>query len=396
MTRTSTPHQHQHKPGASSPTTSLNTNLGKCFGLEEHDGYLPVDLFQLESPAPAAKLAQPTVVVPGFTPEQLNPPAKSEPVAAEAYRSYLMSGATSSEATKEFGLRRAARDLGWPGCEEDLSALPWHLVTAEDCQTLVRAWRSDLSNGTIKSYLSSVRGVARACAIRRIMPSDQYMLIKEVSAPKGRNRKGKGRCVEVESRNTVMDECASDDTVRGLRDRAMIALMFCTGMRRAEIASLLDQDIDLDNRDLTVTVKGGDTVQKFIPEMVIEPLQLWRQARRTAGFKKGPFFCRVLQTLEIRNEALTGPGIRYVLRRRSDLADLDRVINPHDCRRTLATELIATKGEGFAQLVLGHANLSTTLLYDRRSEMSVRAGIKDLSWGSPKQAEGTLATPAAD
>ena len=293
------------------------------------------------------------------------------------FASFIGGFAASSKITMRYSLRRFADDIGFP-VEVKVERLPWHTVTASIFHETVTKWNdSELSKSTIRLYMHAIRGLMRALYIRGLYSGDEYHLLREVRLPKGRNRVGRGRAIERQYRDDLLAACMGDDRPQGVRDAAIIALLFGSGMRRAEAASILCENMSLDNAEVNVKVKGGDTVTKYLAAWSIPYIRAWLEIRNAKRGVRGPLFTPIIKGGRISTNAITGRGIYYLLQERSIHAGLPFIVKPHDARRTIGTQMLSDYGDIIAQRVLGHANLSTTAIYDKRSDEVVKNVMRD-------------------
>ncbi|MBF6615485.1 MAG: tyrosine-type recombinase/integrase [Candidimonas sp.] len=298
-----------------------------------------------------------------FSPEQM----------AQVLRDFMAGFAPNSRITMRYALRRVADDLGMIGCDgAPIEHVQWNTIRAAAVSELLYVWRDQLEVGTIRLYMHALRGVARACFIRGMMPADEFALLSQVKLPRGRNRVGRGRAVEQQYKTALLRDCMNDERVQGVRDAALIALLFGSGIRRAEAASLLDENLDIDEGELRVRVKGGDYVVRYLAAWTIPYLKAWRDVRRANELHRGPYLSRIWKGGKVSNTAMQGRSLFYLLEERSKRAGLPFLVRPHDARRTVGTEMLSTHGELIAQKVLGHADLSTTRIYDKRSDEVVK------------------------
>lgn len=154
-------------------------------------------------------------------------------------------------------------------------------------------------------------------------------------------------------------------------DRAVLEVLYATGIRVSELCGLDVDDIDRERRTVRVLGKGGK--QRTVPlgEPALAAIDEWlvrgRPARVTAG--SGPALF-----LGARGKRLDPRSVRRLLDRRLEATDLGVHIGPHGLRHSAATHLL----EGGADLrtvqeILGHATLATTQIYTHVSIERLRA-----------------------
>ena len=161
-------------------------------------------------------------------------------------------------------------------------------------------------------------------------------------------------------------------TPRGLRDRALIELLYATGLRVSELLSLRVHDINLEAGHLTCTGKGGK--QRLVP--IGDEAARWvgrylREARsRLLGRASSP---RLFVNAR-GGAALTRSGFWRILKAYGRTAGIERHLSPHVLRHSFATHLLEHGADLRAiQMMLGHADLSTTQIYTHVLEARLRA-----------------------
>jgi integrase/recombinase XerD len=162
------------------------------------------------------------------------------------------------------------------------------------------------------------------------------------------------------------------DTPRGLRDRALIELLYATGMRVSELISLRPSDINLEASYLTCTGKGDK--QRIVP--IGDEAADWvraylKQARPVLlGKRSSP---RLFVNARGGGAGLTRVGFWKILKAYARQAGLSRTISPHVLRHSFATHLLERGADLRAiQMMLGHADLSTTQIYTHVLEQRMR------------------------
>ena len=161
-------------------------------------------------------------------------------------------------------------------------------------------------------------------------------------------------------------------TARGLRDRALIELLYATGMRVSELIGLRPADVNLDASYLTCTGKGDK--QRIIP--IGDEAAAWvgryvRDARaQLMGRRNSP---RLFVNARGGGPGLTRVGFWKILKGYARPAGLKASISPHMLRHSFATHLLDRGADLRAiQMMLGHADLSTTQIYTHVLEQRMR------------------------
>jgi integrase/recombinase XerD len=162
-------------------------------------------------------------------------------------------------------------------------------------------------------------------------------------------------------------------TPRGLRDRALIELLYATGLRVSELVALRPQDLHLEAGYLTATGKGQK--QRIVPvgdEAAAWVTRYMREARPTlAGPRSSP---RVFVNARGGGPGITRVGFWKILKGYGKAIGLSRQISPHVLRHSFATHLLERGADLRAiQLMLGHADLSTTQIYTHVLEARLRS-----------------------
>ena len=163
------------------------------------------------------------------------------------------------------------------------------------------------------------------------------------------------------------------DTPRGLRDRALIELLYATGMRVSELVSLRPSDINLEASYLTCIGKGDK--QRIVPigDEAADWVQKYLRQSRPALLRKrsSP---RLFVNARGGGPGLSRVGFWKILKGYARQAGLSRTLSPHVLRHSFATHLLERGADLRAiQMMLGHADLSTTQIYTHVLEQRMRA-----------------------
>lgn len=151
-----------------------------------------------------------------------------------------------------------------------------------------------------------------------------------------------------------------------LRDRAMVVLLYATGLRASELVNLTTQEIDLTASYVRVRGKGGK--ERIVPfaRAALDALDLYFEKGRPElireKLRQGENTERVF--LSRRGEGLTRQSFWGTLKDLAQLADIDLDLSPHRLRHSFATHLLqAGMNLRSLQALLGHSDLSTTQIY---------------------------------
>jgi integrase/recombinase XerD len=159
---------------------------------------------------------------------------------------------------------------------------------------------------------------------------------------------------------------------RGLRDRALIELLYATGLRVSEMVSLRQQDLNLESGYLTCTGKGRK--QRLVPigDEASAWLTRYIQEGRPALLKR-----RSSSRLFVNargGSSLTRVGLWKILKEHGKRAGLSRTLSPHVLRHSFATHLLERGADLRAiQMMLGHSDLSTTQIYTHILDARLRS-----------------------
>lgn len=162
-------------------------------------------------------------------------------------------------------------------------------------------------------------------------------------------------------------------TPRGLRDRALIELLYATGLRVSELTSLRPGDVNLEASYLTCTGKGEK--QRIVP-MGDEAADWVRRYLRDArpallGKRSSP---RLFVNARRGGPGLTRVGFWKILKAYGRTARVSPGLSPHMLRHSFATHLLERGADLRAiQMMLGHADLSTTQIYTHVLQERMRA-----------------------
>jgi integrase/recombinase XerD len=156
------------------------------------------------------------------------------------------------------------------------------------------------------------------------------------------------------------------DTVLGLRDRALLTLLYGTGIRASECAGLAEKDINWEERTVRVTGKGGHERTLPLNEEVVHVLRQYRLAR--GGAKPHEPFFRSRE-----GRALSRNAVYERVRSHARRAKISKRVSPHRLRHSFATHLVQ-EGVGLVTLrdLLGHRQITSTQIYIHLTAQDLR------------------------
>lgn len=171
---------------------------------------------------------------------------------------------------------------------------------------------------------------------------------------------------EIEALLSAPDE----STPLGLRDRAMLELLYASGLRVSELVSIPRDRVDLESGILRVSGKGGR--ERLVPfgESASGWLVRYLSAVRPGLDRKG----QTELFLSARGTAMTRQRFWQLVEKYGRQAGIRRKLAPHAVRHAFATHLLERGADLRAlQMMLGHADISTTQIYTRVSAGRLRS-----------------------
>jgi site-specific recombinase XerD len=229
----------------------------------------------------------------------------------------------------------------------------------------VQAHRAELQTrgyapSTINQRLAAIRKLAREAAANGLLDAETAAAIDQVPGIRQQGNRAGNWLTRDQAESLINLPDAT--TLKGKRDRAILALLVGCGLRRAESTSLTVDDIQQrDNRWVLLDLRGkhGRIRTVPVPVWVKQAIDDWMEA---AGIARG----RVLRSMNrhgwITSDSLSAQALLAMV---GDYGrKLGLTIKPHDLRRTCAKLCRSAGGElEQIQLLLGHASIQTTERY---------------------------------
>jgi len=168
----------------------------------------------------------------------------------------------------------------------------------------------------------------------------------------------------------LLEQPAKLSTPEAKRDRAILELLYASGMRVSELVSLNLDDINIDGGDVRCFGKGHkERIIPIAPRAALTVKKYLQEARPHLAHD-GP---EQALFLNARGERLTRQGLWQILKGHAKSAGLDKEITPHTLRHSFATHMLNGGADlRSVQELLGHANISTTQVYTHLTSEHVR------------------------
>ena len=281
----------------------------------------------------------------------------------DSYLSYLRDIRRMSPNTVE----SYARDLGALGAYAEKTQRPVEALDRRDHEAFTRRLvASGLSPRSAARSVACVRGFYKFLLLEKRIAADPA---EDLRAP--RAWPALPKYLDLAEVDRLLEQ-PDGRTPRGLRDRALLELLYATGLRVTELLSLRPGDVNLDAGYLTTIGKGDK--QRIVPlgESAADWVRRYLRDARPQLLKQ-----RKSPWLFVNAKAggrLSRVGFWKILKEYGLRAGVSRDLSPHVLRHSFATHLLERGADLRAiQMMLGHADLSTTQIYTHVLEARLRA-----------------------
>jgi len=234
---------------------------------------------------------------------------------------------------------------------------------------LLRKWRlwlnrlgtnvsDELQKNTLNYHLIALRSFLKYCAKRDItaLVPEKVELAKVV--------RKQVTFLTPEELQRMFDE-PDVNTLSGLRDRAILELLFSSGLRVSELVNLDRDHINLKRKEFMVRGKGQKDRPIFISDAAAHWIELYLEKRNDNA---KPLFMRYSGTKQVNLDGnyyrLTARSVQRLVARYALLAGITKHVSPHTLRHSFATDLLMNGADiRSVQAMLGHSNIATTQIY---------------------------------
>lgn len=160
-------------------------------------------------------------------------------------------------------------------------------------------------------------------------------------------------------------------TLQGLRDRAILELLFSTGLRISELCGLSIDDVDLSRDEFSVRGKGDKVRVVFLSADAKDAIKVYLKARKDMS---DALFVQYGKNAKGAKDIRLSPrAVQRVLKTYAAKAGITRKVTPHVIRHSFATDLLQNGADlRSVQALLGHANIATTQVYTHVTDAHLR------------------------
>ncbi len=223
---------------------------------------------------------------------------------------------------------------------------------------LIRAWlveRSGQKNGsrTLRRKLQSLRSLYRYLMRHGIVDNNPAQSIQLAKQPKHLPH-----YVSAPAMDNLLDQPLGHEDFESVRDRLMVLMLYSTGIRRAELISLTDSDVDTTTKQLRVHGKRDkDRIVPFGDELARE-IERYRALRQETIGQVSPFF------VTLRGAPLYPSLVYHVVHNALAMQSDSTQASPHVLRHSFASAML-NNGADLTSVreLLGHESLATTQIY---------------------------------
>jgi len=211
-----------------------------------------------------------------------------------------------------------------------------------------------LAAGSAARAVVAVRGLHRFALREGMSAADPARDVRPPAPPRRLPK-----AITIEEVERLLAAAGPGDTARGLRDRALLELLYGTGARISEAVGLATDDVDLDGAVVRLHGKGGKDRLVPLGRYACEALEAYLVRARPAFNPGGPALF-----LNARGGRLSRQSAWSTLRSAAVRAGLAGAVSPHTLRHSFATHLLDGGADvRVVQELLGHASVTTTQVY---------------------------------
>ena len=257
--------------------------------------------------------------------------------------------------------------------ERDINQLVVHLnqigkkmidATEEDLQNYVVYMQTvGKSNATISRSVASIKAFYKYLLKNKVIEEN---ITEGLVAPKV--EKKELSILTPKEVECLLEQPSSSD-LKGQRDKAMLEVLYATGIRVTELISIKVSDVNLNSGYIKVkkknkerTIPVGNVALKCLKDYVenVRPLLIKTEEEETLF-------------INANGQKMTRQGFWKILKQYKDQAKIDKELTPHTIRHSFAVHLLQNGAEvKMVQEILGHTDVASTLMYTQMADMKLR------------------------
>ena len=257
--------------------------------------------------------------------------------------------------------------------ERDINQLVSHLeqidkkmidATSDDLQNYVVYMQTiGKSNATISRSVASIKAFYKYLVKNKIIEEN---IAEELVAPKVENKEL--TILTPKEVECLLEQPSSSD-LKGQRDKAMLEVLYATGIRVTELISIKISDVNLHSGYIKVkkknkerTIPIGNVALKCLSEYIenVRPHLIKTEEEETLF-------------INANGQKMTRQGFWKILKQYKEQAKIDKDLTPHTIRHSFAVHLLQNGAEvKMVQEILGHTDVASTLMYTQMADMKLR------------------------
>lgn len=223
---------------------------------------------------------------------------------------------------------------------------------------------------SINRYISAVRGLFAYCKKIKAVDHNVALELKNLKTPKYLPQYMTQAEIDI-----LCKEPEKEGATWPLRDKALFEMLYSSGCRVSEIASLSFNDFKNDFSSAVITGKGNKQREVYFEKDAVKALKEYLEERKKIfpeAEKNGSSPVKFI-FLNKKGEALSVGGIQYIVRKYSSSGDFNKHITPHSFRHTFATSMLNNGADvRMIQKMLGHSSINTTQKYTHLNKQELK------------------------
>lgn len=288
---------------------------------------------------------------------------------------YLGRLAESGRRSMSSQLRQVTKFMKWEG---HLNECLFYCLSYSDLELIKRNCIAEgKAARTINHLIQGLRAIAKIANHLDLISDKQLKPFLTISLLNTQPSE-RGTALDGNDVIKLISAMKTDNSSKGKRDLALLSVLLSSGLRRSEIVKLMMQDIDFESKSvLVVKGKGNKKRVQFLPDWSFEVLIEWLNCKPD----KSNFVFTSTHKTQIAKPLSTATIYQIVTHNTKSI--LGFKCSPHDLRRTFVTELLNQNVDiATVSKMAGHANISTTQIYDKRGDEALIRAAKNLTFGS--------------